>query len=116
MNDKMIILFDEFIMKAVTMTESILVEDHRDGAKLEFFTQNRERLLSVVEQISKQVDWTTVSIDSRDELFRKIDYIKLLDAKLLTKLQEYQIEVKLEVEQTFKQKENIKGYNLSDVK
>ncbi len=114
--DKMIILFDEFIMKAVTMTEAILVEDYRDGAKLEFFTQNRERLLSVVEQISQQVDWNTISIDSRDELFRKIEYIKLLDAKLLTKLQEYQIEVKLEVEQTFKQKENIKGYNLSDVK
>lgn len=114
--DKMIILFDEFIMKAVTMTEAILVEDYRDGAKLEFFTQNRERLLSVVEQISQQVDWNTISIDSRDELFRKIEFIKQLDAKLLTKLQEYQLEVKLEVEQTFKQKENIKGYNLSDVK
>ncbi len=114
--DKMIILFDEFIMKAVTMTEAILAEDYRDGAKLDFFTQNRERLLSVVEQISQQVDWSTISIDSRDELFRKIEYIKLLDAKLLTKLREYQDEVKLEVEQTFKQKENIKGYNLSDVK
>ena len=114
--DKMIILFDEFIMKAITSTEAILVADYRDDAKLEFFTQNRERLLSVIEQISKQVDWNKISIDSRDELFRKIEFIKTLDAKLLTKLQEYQIEVKLEVEQTFKQKENIKGYNLSVVK
>lgn len=114
--NKMIILFDEFIMKAVTMTEAILTEDYRDGAKLEFFTENRERLLMVIDQISLKIDWTLVAEDTRIELFRKIDYIKLLDVKLLTKLQELQLEVKREVEQTFKQKENIKGYNLSDVK
>lgn len=114
--NKMTLLFDEYIMKAVTMTESILEEDYRDGAKLEFFTQNRERLLSVIDQISQQIDWTTVETEVRHELFRKIDFIKALDEKLILKLQEYQAEVKLEVEQTFKQKENIKGYNLNDVK
>lgn len=114
--NKMILLFDEFIMKAITMTEAILDEDFREGEKLEFFTQNRERLLAVVDQVSQQIDWTATSIETREELSRKIDYIKVLDVKLLTKLQELQIEVKAEVEQTFKQKENIKGYNLSDVK
>lgn len=114
--NKMILLFDEFIMKAVTMTESMLEADYRDTIKLESFTQNRERLLTIIEQISQQIDWNTISADTRDELYRKIDYIKLLDVKLLTKLQEHQEEVKKEIEQTFKQKENIKGYNLSDVK
>ena len=114
--DKMTLLFDEFIMKAVTMTEAVMAEDYRDSEKLEFFTQNRERLLAVVDQISQQIDWTTVESAVRNELFRKIDYIKTLDEKLIVKLQEYQSEVKLEVEQTFKQKENIKGYNLTDVK
>ena len=114
--NKMTLLFDEFIMKAVTMTEAILEEDYRDSAKLDFFTQNRERLLGVVDQISQQIDWTTVEEEVRHELFRKIDFIKALDEKLILKLQEYSAEVKLEVEQTFKQKENIKGYNLNDVK
>ena len=114
--DKMTLLFDEFIMKAVTMTEAVMAEDYRDSAKLDFFTQNRERLLAVVDQISQQIDWNTVESEVRNELFRKIDYIKALDEKLIVKLQEYQAEVKLEVEQAFKQKENIKGYNLSDVK
>ena len=114
--NKMLSLFDEFIMKAVTMTEVVLAGDYQDSAKLEFFTENRERLLTVIDQISQQVDWPSVPEDSRLELSRKIDYIKLLDVKLLTKLQELQLEVKREVEQTFKQKENIKGYNLSDVK
>jgi hypothetical protein len=114
--DKMILLFDEYIMKAITMTESILDLEYSDTAKLEDFTQNRERLLSVLDQISQQIDWTSISIECRNELSRKIDYIKSLDVKLLTKLQEHKEEVKKEIEQTFKQKENIKGYNLTDVK
>lgn len=114
--NKMILLFDEFIMKAVVMTEAILVEDYRNDQKLEFFTQNRERLLSVVDKISQQINWNTVAIESRDELHRKIEFLKQLDVKLLTQLQQHQEEVRLEIEQTFKQKENIKGYNLTDVK
>lgn len=114
--DKMTLLFDEFIMKAITMTESVMDEDYRDTAKLEFFTQNRERLLAVVDQISQQIDWNTIGAEVRNDFNRKIEYIKTLDEKLIVMLQNYQAEVKLEVEQTFKQKENIKGYNLTDVK
>ncbi len=114
--NKMILLFDEFIMKAIVMTESILDSDYRESAKLEEFTQNRERLLSVIDQISQQIEWETISIDDRSELNRKIEYIKNLDLKLLSQLNEHKEEVKKEIEQTFKQKENIKGYNLSDVK
>jgi hypothetical protein len=114
--EKLILLFDEFILKAITLTESLLEHDYRDGQKLESFTANRERLLTIIDQISRQIDWSTVSVEQRDEFSRRIDYIKTLDVKLLTKLQEYQEEVKREIEQTFKQKENIKGYNLSDVK
>jgi hypothetical protein len=114
--NKMILLFDEFIMKAVTVTESMLSADYNDQSKLENFTQNRERLLTIIDQISQQIEWNSISEEKRDELYRKIDYIKQLDVKLLTKLQEHQEEVKKEIEQTFKQKENIKGYNLSDVK
>lgn len=114
--NKMTLLFDEFIMKAITMTESVMDEDYRDTAKLDFFTQNRERLLAVVDQISQQIDWNTVESEVRNDFNRKIEYIKTLDEKLIVMLQNYQAEVKLEVEQTFKQKENIKGYNLTDVK
>lgn len=114
--NKMIGLFDEFIVKAIVMTEAILVADYRDSAKLENFTENRERLLAIIDQISREIDWSTVEEDSRSEFNRKIDFLKSLDLKLLTQLQEHQEEVKKEIEQTFKQKENIKGYNLSDVK
>ncbi len=114
--NKMTLLFDEFIMKAILMTENILDSNYLETAKLDDFTQNRERLLSVIDQISQQIEWANVGSDERNEFNRKIEYIKTLDVKLLTKLQEHKEDVKKEIEQTFKQKENVKGYNLSDVK
>ena len=114
--NKMTLLFDEFIMKAIVMTENILDSNYLETAKLDDFTQNRERLLSVIDQISQQIEWANVGSDERNEFNRKIEYIKTLDVKLLAKLQEHKEEVKKEIEQTFKQKENVKGYNLSDVK
>lgn len=114
--NKMILLLDEFIIKAIVMTESILEADYRDDIKLTSFTQNRERLLSIIDQISEQIDWLSVETTLREDFHRKIEYIKILDVKLIGKLQEYQSEVKKEVELTFKQKENVKGYNLSEVK
>lgn len=114
--NKMTLLFDEFIMKAILMTESILDSNYLETSKLDDFTQNRERLLSVIDQISQQIEWVNVGNDERNEFNRKIEYIKTLDVKLLAKLQEHKEEVKKEIEQTFKQKENVKGYNLSDVK
>jgi hypothetical protein len=108
-------LFEEFLMKAITLTENILSSDV-DEAKLEEFTTNRDRLFLVIDQISRQIEWQTVADDKRSELNRQIDYIKKLDEKLVVKLQEHQIEVKKEIEKTHRQKENIKGYNLNDVK
>ena len=114
--DKFILLFEEFIMKAITMTESFLSSDLSQDAEINSFTDNRERLFLVIDQISKQIEWNSVADDKRDELNRQIEYIKKLDEKLLVKLQEYQEEVRKEIEVTVRQKDSIKGYNLSDVK
>lgn len=113
--NKMIELFEEYVVKAITMTENILANEI-EPSKLEDFTGNRERLFSVMDQVSQQIDWLTVSEELRLELNRKIEYIKKLDEKLLIKLQEHQEEVRADIERTYKQKENIKGYNLNDVK
>lgn len=110
------LLFEEYVMKAITMTEKFLGCDLSKDVDIEGFTNNRERLFTIMGQISNQVDWTTVSDEKKTELNRQIDYIKKLDEKLLVKLQEYQLEVKQEIERTVRSKENVKGYNLSDVK
>lgn len=114
--NKMIELFDDFIMKAIVMTELFLSSNLENNDKLEDFTQNRERLLAVIEKISQQIDWNTVPSSDKDEYYRKLSYIKNLDMQLISKLQQYQAEIRKDIEQTFKQKENIKGYNLNDVK
>ena len=114
--NKMILLFDEFLLKAIVMTESALSSDLDQGDQLSAFTDNRERLFSILEQISAQVNWNDVEGDQKNEINRKIDFLKKLDEKLLVKLQEYRLEVKKEIEQTYRQKENVKGYNLNDTK
>ena len=113
--EKLIQLFEEFVMKAIVMTENIIAIPVEED-KLESFTSNRERLFQVIEALSKQIDWNAASPDVRSEFNRQIDFIKKLDEKLLVKLQEHQIEVKKELERTHRQGESIKGYNLTDVK
>ncbi len=113
--DKFVILLEEFIIKAVTLTEGIL-EREVDTEKLDNFTSNRERLFQVIDQISRQVNWNDVTEEKRNEVNRQIDYIKKLDEKLMVKLLEYQIELRKDIEKTHRSHENIKGYNLSDVK
>lgn len=108
-------LFQEFLLKAITLTEEALAREV-DDIQLAQFTENRDRLYGVIDQISRQIDWQTISDDKKEDFNRQIDYMKKLDEKMLTKLQEYQIELKKEIEATHRQKENVKGYNLNDVK
>ncbi len=113
--DKFVLLLEEFILKAVTLTESIL-ENEVDADKLDSFTSNRERLFLVIDQISRQINWGEVPEEKRTEVNRQIDYIKKLDEKLMVKLQEYQIELRKDIEKAHINHEGIKGYNLNDVK
>ncbi len=114
--DKMILLFEEFIMKAITLTETMIALDYTNGDKVAELTANRERLFLIMDQISKQIIWNEIPTDKREDLNKRIEYIKKLDEKLLTNLQEYSIQTKKDIETTYRQKENIKGYNLNDVK
>lgn len=114
--EKFIQLFEEFTMKVVTMTEDFIEKDFSKSISFESFTDNRDRLLQIIDQISRQVNWDEVADEKKAELNRQIEYIKKLDDKLIVKLQTYQQEVKREIEQTVRSKDNIKGYNLNDVK
>lgn len=114
--EKFTSLFAEFLMKAITLTEDFLAKDFSQDISFEDFTENRERLFLVIDQISRQIVWNDVPAELRTDLNRQIDYIKKLDEKLVVKLQEYQEEVRKDVEKTVSIKENIRGYNLTDVK
>ena len=114
--EKFTLLFSEYLLKAITMTENFLACDFTKEINFEDFTNNRERLFQVIDQISQQVDWNQVAAETRTELNRQIEYIKKLDEKLVVKLQEYQEEVRKDIERTVRSKENVKGYNLNDVK
>jgi len=114
--EKFTLLFSEYLLKAITMTENFLAVDFTKEINFEDFTSNRDRLFQLIDQISQQIEWNTVADETRSELNRQIEYIKKLDDQLILKLQQYQEEVKRDIEKTVRQKDNVKGYNLSDVK
>lgn len=114
--EKFTLLFSEYLLKAITMTENFLALDFSKEINFEDFTNNRDRLFLLIDQISQQIEWNTVAEETRVELNRQIEYIKKLDDQLILKLQEYQAEVKKDIEKTVRQKDNVKGYNLTDVK
>ena len=114
--NKMLDLMDEFVLKAIILTEEIQKNNLFDDINFEEFTDNRDRLFLIIDQISKTVHWDEVDEEKKNDLNKKIEYIKKLDNNLILKLQEYQTKLKQEIENTVRQKDNIRAYNLNDVK
>ena len=75
--EKLVLLFEEFILKAITLTENFLECDLTQEVDFEGFTSNRDRLLQIIDQISRQIDWKLVDAEKRDDLNRQIEYTKL---------------------------------------
>ncbi len=109
-------LFEEYINKAISGTEKILSEEIDDPKDLNYFLDNRDRLLQIITKVSNEISWEEIDEDKKNYLSRNIEYLKKLDEKLIVKLHEYKNSLKNDIEKTFKQKENIKGYNLNNTR
>lgn len=114
--NKFIELLQEYLIRAIELTETMINSDYSDTDTIALMTQNRERLMHIIDQIASYIVWDEVSDQDKVHLNKQIDYIKKLDEKLLTNLQTYKKEVQTEIKKTFQTKENIKGYNLNDLK
>lgn len=114
--NKFIELLQEYLIKAIELTEVMLQSDFSDTETIALMTQNRERLMHIIDQVASYIVWEDVSTEDKNHLNKQIDYIKKLDEKLLTALQTYKQEVQADIKKTFQTKENIKGYNLNDLK
>ena len=77
--EQLTLLFEEFLMKAITMTENFLAKDFSGDINFEEFTSNRERLLQVIDQISRQINWDEVDNEKKIDLNRQIEFNKKLD-------------------------------------
>jgi hypothetical protein len=109
-------LFNEFLMKAIVMTEEAVAQGPESDYSYDLFTENRERLISVLDKIGQHIDWESVAEEIRTETSKRIDYLKSLDERLVVQLQEYKAEVQKKIESTHRNHEAVKGYNLNDVK
>lgn len=114
--EKFIELLQEYLIKAIELTEKMIQEDYSQTERIALMSENRERLMFIINQVASYISWEEVTDENKTHLNKQIDYIKKLDEELLTKLQEYKQEVQEEIKATHQQKENIKGYDLSDLK
>ena len=114
--EKFIELLQEYLIKAIELTEKMIQEDYAQTDKIALMSENRERLMFIIEQVASYIVWEDVSDESKMHLNKQIDYIKRLDEQLLVKLQEYKNDVQEEIKATHQQKENIKGYDLNNLK
>ncbi len=109
-------LFTEFLMKAIVMTEEAVAQGPESEYNYEIFTENRERLIGVLDQIGQNIEWNEVKAEIKDETSKRIDYLKSLDEKLVVQLQAYKDDVQKKIESTHRNHTAVKGYNLTDVK
>lgn len=114
--EKLVLLLEEYIIKIISETERILNLPPEEYEFLTKLIDNRERLLKIIEKLSVDIDWKMISLEKRKEINCSIDYVKKLDEQLICKLQETRENLKKEIEITFRQKENIKGYNMNHSK
>lgn len=114
--EKFIELLQEYLIKAIDLTEKMIHEDYKQTERIALMSENRERLMFIINQVASYITWEEVSDENKMHLNKQIDYIKKLDEELLVKLQEFKTEVQEEIKATHQQKENIKGYDLNDLK
>lgn len=114
--DKFIELLQEYLIKAIELTETMIKSDYSDTETIALMTQNRGRLMQIIDQIASYIIWEEVSEEDKTHLNNQVNFIKKLDEQLLVNLQSYKDEVQADIKKTFQTKENIKGYNLNDLK
>lgn len=113
---KFIELLQEYLIRAIELTEKMIQEDYKETERIALMSENRERLMFIINQIASHIVWEEVSDEDKDHINKQIEFIKKLDEQLLTNLQAYKQEVQEELKATHQQKESIKGYDLNNLK
>src|SRR5690606_38238069 len=104
--NKFIELLQEYLIKAIELTETMIKSDYSDTDTIALMTQNRERLMHIIDQIASYIVWDEVSNEDKNHLNNQINFIKKLDEELLVNLQSYKQEVQADIKKTFKSEEH----------
>ena len=117
--------------KCLQLSKKILESCKKDDLDLLIsLTENRERLLSTLSHLYQNIDHqlNLLSAESitpdlilflkewQSKMIKLSHEITLIDEDTLVKLEENKDSVAIEISKIFKQKENLKGYDLSSVK
>jgi len=113
----------DFIEKALLLSADCLNHIANDNAeKLLETLENRDRVINIINSLHENVTLEQTQINSEyndefnNQLNQLITVINQIDEKVLTYLHEEREIVQNEIAKTFKNKENLKGYNLNSLK
>lgn len=113
----------EFLDKAYTLTATALKKvQENELEELVVILDNRERALNIITSLSeklslyKNVDTAVGLIEFNNQVNLIIDKIVNMDDIITTCLQHEKEKTQIEIAKTYKNKENFKGYNLSNTK
>jgi hypothetical protein len=110
--------------KALEVTQKILMYcDENEFEKVAIALADRESLINIINKLSNSLneDMKTNKCSDkesqiRESLVKVIEDIRKLDDKILLRLQNAKEDTQIEIARAFKNKENLKGYNLSSLK
>jgi len=114
----------QMCFKALEVTQKILMYcDENEFEKVAIALADRESLINIINKLSNSLneDMKTNKCSDkesqiRESLVKVIEDIRKLDDKILLRLQNAKEDTQIEIARAFKNKENLKGYNLSSLK
>lgn len=116
-------LFTDLFEKILTITrKSLECVEAGDFETLDFLIIQRDKLISITQTIHERLTLeqessnSPIAIEFNNQVTMLIEKMNEMDDQILTKLSEEKNKTQIEIANSFKNKENFKGYNLNCLK
>ena len=117
----------EFMEKAIYISQkSLTYADQNDFLKLDKLIVEREKVVNIILTLHERLDLEQNNLPTEEDRRKAIQFnnqanllfskIAELDQKLIDKLDIEKNKTQIEIAKSFKNKENLKGYNLNCLK
>lgn len=116
-------LLNNLIESVVRLTQKSLTDAQNSNFdKIDYYIEERGKALTIIELMLEKLNINPVYNNSEtitqynNQLNQLVSLIHQSDEQLVKYLQEESIKTQNQIAKTFKNKENLKGYNLNDLK
>lgn len=116
-------LLNNLLESTVKLTNQLMTEvENGNFDRLDFIVEQRGKALTIINHLTEKLHMNTNLKNSKtitlynNQLSQLVELIEQSDDLLLNKLSEESLKTQNQIAKTFKNKENLKGYNLNFIK